>query len=107
MKAMKLCATGLLCVLALGVAGCGLAVAEQSRKEEQDYAASCRPDDADAEKAAHPDAATIARHDQFVQKAADLNAAAAAQHLQGAALDVAIATIAQVRIEADLNEQKR
>jgi hypothetical protein len=101
MKATKLGATGLLCGLALGVAGCGLSVAEQSRKVEQDYAASCRRDDADVEKAAHPDAATIARHDRLVQKAADLNAAAVAQHLQGAALDAAIATIAQLHIEAE------
>jgi hypothetical protein len=101
MRAMKLSTTGLLCVLTLGVAGCGLSVAEQSRKAEQDYAASCRRDDADVEKAAHPDAATIARHDRLVQKAADLNAAAVAQHLQGAALDAATATIAQFHIEAD------
>src|SRR6516225_5428840 len=98
---MKLFTTGLLCGLALGVAGCGLSVAEQSRKVEHDYAVSCRRADADAEMAAHPDAATIARHDQLIQKAADLNAAAAAQHLQGAALDAAIATIAQLHIEAE------
>jgi hypothetical protein len=98
---MKLSTTGLLCALTLAVAGCGRSVAEQSRKVEQDYAASCRRWEADAEKAAHPDATTIAWHDRLTQKAADLKAAAGAQHLHGGALDAAIKNIAQVQIDAD------
>jgi hypothetical protein len=98
---MKLCATGLRCVVALGVAGCGLSVAEQSGKVEQDLAASCRRWDVDAEKAAHPDAATIARHERLAQRVADLTAGAGAQDLHGAALDAAIKNIAQAQIDAD------
>jgi hypothetical protein len=92
-----------LCACAtLWIAGCAdLHDLTGSRNTEENMAASCRNWDAMARAAAHPDAATIARHDQLAQKAAELKAAAAAQELHVAALERAAAAIAQAQIEAD------
>jgi hypothetical protein len=63
-----------------------------------DLTAQCRRWDAIAANAAHPDAATIARHDKLMQKAADLEAAAV--KLQGPVREAAIRNIAQAHVEA-------
>src|SRR5271170_4461953 len=87
------------------VAGCAVSavneLAASSQKLEQDISGRCLDWHARAEKAAHPDAETIALHDRLAKKAADLQAAAASQQLHGAALQTAVGKIAQARIEAD------
>jgi hypothetical protein len=88
--------------LALVLTGCALSqLSEDFQKADQAGVARCRNWEAMAENAANPDAATIARHDRLAQKAADLEAAAAAQQLRGAALETAAEAIAQAHIEAD------
>jgi hypothetical protein len=87
---------------ALSIGGCAdLSDLTGSRQAEENIAARCRNWDAMARAAAYPDAATIARHDQLAEKAADLEAAAVAQQLHGAALETAAEVIAQAKIEAD------
>jgi hypothetical protein len=83
------------------VALTGCVRATSSAEVERDQAAHCRGWDADAQRAAHPDAAMIARHDQLAKKAADLFAAAAAQQLHGAAAEAAMGDVAQAQIEAE------
>jgi hypothetical protein len=99
--AMRLFRTTIVCAL-FGAAGCNYtSPAESSRQTEQSIAASCRRWDDYAQKAANPDAPTIAAHDRLIRKAADLQAAAAAQNLRGVERDTAIGEIAQIRVEAD------
>jgi hypothetical protein len=86
------------------LAGCGISPRDQVVRNDaanQRLAATCRARDERVEKAAHPDAEMIARHDQQEKKASDLIDAAAAQHLQGAALSAALGAAAQAQIEAD------
>jgi hypothetical protein len=101
-RAMNLSMIVLVSSLALGVAGCTLSQrSDDFQKADQVGVARCQNWDAIAENAAHPDAATIARHDRLAEKAAELQAAAAvAQQLHGAALEAAIENIAQAQIEA-------
>src|SRR5277367_662338 len=103
MRNLKISAS--LAAAAFLVAGCaGSAVSElaaSSQKLEQDISGRCLGWHARAEKAAHPDAETIALHDRLAKKAADLQAAAASQQLHGEALQTAAGKIAQAQIEAD------
>ena len=88
-------------VTVLGIAGCTTrdhAELTRSWQVEQGLTAQCRRWDAIAANAADPDAATIARHDKLMQKAADLEAAAV--KLQGPAREAAIRNIAQAHVEA-------
>jgi len=85
------------------VAGCAVSavneLAASSQKLEQDISGRCLGWHAWAEKAAHPDAETIALHDRLAKKAADLQTAAVSQH--GEALQTAMGKVAQAQIEAD------
>jgi len=88
-------------ITALGIAGCANHSHDdltRSWRLEQQLTAQCRRWDAIAANAAHPDAATVARHDKLLQKAAELETAAV--NLQGAARDAAIRKIAQAHVEA-------
>jgi hypothetical protein len=88
-------------VAVIGIAGCTNHSHDdltRSWKLEQQLTAQCRRWDAIAANAAHPDAATVARHDKLLQKAAELETAAV--NLQGAARDAAIRNIAQAHVEA-------
>jgi hypothetical protein len=88
-------------IAALGFAGCANHSHDdltRSWRLEQQLTAQCRRWDAIAANAAHPDAATVARHDKLLQKAAELESAAI--NLQGEARDAAIRKIAQAHVEA-------
>jgi len=76
-------------------------LADSSRKLELDMAARCRAWDERAQKAANPDAETIAVHERLVKKAADLEAAVSARNLNGDALVAALGPVAQAKIEAN------
>src|ERR1700693_1690889 len=100
-RGMRRAAIVALGVAALGIAGCvnhNHADLTRSWKVEQDLTAQCHRWNAIAANSAHPDAATVARHDKLMQKAAELQTTAV--NLQGAAREAAISNIAQAHVEA-------
>lgn len=86
------------------LADCGTPASNQSPQNyafDQRLVATCHAWDERAEQAAHPDADTVARHDQLENKADDLIAAEAAHPHEGQARDAVLGAIAQARIVAD------
>jgi hypothetical protein len=83
------------------VAGCTAGPTGSATRLEQSIAANCRSWEERALKAAHPDAETIARHDQLIAQSRRYADEALAKHNDVAARQAAIANQVQAEIYAD------